>query len=443
MNNFNDDLTKGSIYSHLIKLAIPASMGMMFDTLYNLTDNWYAGMISDTALVGLSLAGIVFILLIALTIGLQSGTSAIVAPDFAKNNNNKVNAWIANSLSIGLAMSVLILVLGLLFSENLLNLLSDDRAAKKQGWDYLFIILLGNSAYAISSICAGALIAMGNTKIYRNILVIGFFANIILNPILTFQLNLGIRGLALATLLIKIASAIYLFRSLHKYTHVYIWPQFDWLTIKSSLKQIIPASLNFLTIIIGAFFIVAFVGRFGSEAVAGYSVALRIEQVLLLPALGLSSAVMAIVGQNYGVNNIHRVHETYSKSLKLGLLVSVVFIPVMIFAGPLLIGFFTDNKQMIEVGQLYLQADAAAFYAYVMIFTCVSVLQAIKQPIFPLIIGVSRQLILPVGINYILIVQLGYPITALFWSVVLIVIVSAFVMMWYSQKQIKLLINKN
>ena len=67
-----NDLTQGSIKSHLIKLAIPASMGMMFDTLYNLTDNWFAGMISDNSLVGLSLASIVFILLIAITIGLSS-----------------------------------------------------------------------------------------------------------------------------------------------------------------------------------------------------------------------------------------------------------------------------------------------------------------------------------------------------------------------------------
>lgn len=435
----DNNLTKGSIYSHLIKLAIPASMGMMFDTLYNLTDNWYAGMVSDTALVGLSLAGIVFLLLISMTVGLQSGTSAIVAPDFAKKHKDKVISWIANSLSIGLIMSIVILILGFLFSDSLLNLLSDDKAAKQQGWDYLFIIILGNSAYAISSICAGALIAMGNTKIYRNVLVIGFFANIILNPILTFQLNMGIRGLALATLLIKIASALYLFQSLHKFLHIYIWPEFNWQVIKSSLKQIIPASLNFLTIIVGAFFIVAFVGRFGSEAVAGYSVALRIEQVMLLPVLGLSSAVMALVGQNYGVNNIHRVHETYSKSLKLGLLVSVVFIPIMIFASPLLIGFFTDNKQMIEVGRQYLQIDATAFYAYVIIFTCVSVLQAIKQPLFPLVVGLSRQLILPVGINYILIVKYGYPLITLFWSIAIIVIMSAIVMMWYSQKQIKLL----
>jgi len=437
-----NDLTKGAIYPHMINLAIPASMGMMFDTLYNLTDNWYAGMVSDTALVGLSLAGIVFILLIAMTIGLQSGTSAIVAPDFAKKNAKKVNEWIANSLSIGLIMSVIILALGFVFADDLLALLSKDKEAKKEAWDYLLIIILGNIAYAISSICAGALIAMGNTKIYRNVLIIGFFANIILNPILTFQLNMGIRGLAVATLIIKMASAVYLYKSLYQYTHQNIKPHFDWGLIKKSLKQIIPASLNFLTIIVGAFIIVAFVGRFGSEAVAGYSVALRVEQVLLLPVLGLSSAVMAIIGQNFGVGQFERIYETYKKSLIIGLWVSLLFIPIMVFAGPYLIGFFTENKQMIEVGRLYLLADAAAFYAYVIIFTCVALLQAIKEPMFPLIIGISRQLVLPVIVNYILIVVLGYPVTALFWSVAIIVIVSAFIMLWYTQKRIKLLFLK-
>ncbi|HHL32579.1 MAG TPA: MATE family efflux transporter, partial [Oceanospirillales bacterium] len=109
----HNDLTQGPIKSHLIKLAIPASLGMMFDTLYNLTDNWFAGMISDNALVGLSIASIVFLLLIAITVGLQSGTSAMVAPDFANKNQPQVRSWIANSLGIGLLMSVVIVLLGL------------------------------------------------------------------------------------------------------------------------------------------------------------------------------------------------------------------------------------------------------------------------------------------------------------------------------------------
>lgn len=436
MPNQHKDLTQGPIKPHLISLAIPASMGMMFDTLYNLTDNWFAGMISDIALVGLSLASIVFILLIAITIGLQSGTSAMVAPDFASKNHAQVKSWIANSMGIGLMMSIVILVLGIQFADNLMDLLSKDSMAKSEAWDYLYIIILGNVAYAISSVCAGALIAMGNTVIFRNVLIVGFFGNLILNPLLTFQLGLGIKGLALATVIIKVSSAIYLFNALRKKTSVYSWPQFDFQHWKSCLKQILPSSFNFLTIIIGAFIIVAFIGRFGSEAIAGYSVALRIEQVLLLPVLGLSSAVMALVGQNFGIQAFDRIQETFKQTLKIGLLISFVFIPIMVFAGPLLMGFFTDNEDIIATGTLYLRADAVAFYGYVIIFTCVAVLQAIKQPNFPLVIGVLRQLLLPALINYILIIKLGYPLPYLFWSVVLIVIVSSVIMYMYTRRQL-------
>jgi len=437
-----NNLTQGPIKSHLIKLAIPASMGMMFDTLYNLTDNWFAGMISDIALVGLSLASIVFILLIAISIGLQSGTSAMVAPDFANKNHLQVKSWIANSIGIALIMSIVILLIGVYFAEQLMGLLSKDNLAKSQAWDYLFIIILGNVAYAVSSVCAGALIAMGNTVIFRNVLIVGFFGNLILNPLLTFQLGLGIKGLALATLIIKVASAIYLFKALKNKTQVYSWPQFDFQHWKACLKQILPSSFNFLTIIIGAFIIVTFIGRFGSEAIAGYSVALRIEQVLLLPVLGLSSAVMALVGQNFGIQAFDRIQETFSQTLKIGLIISVVFIPIMVFAGPLLMGFFTDNQNIIATGTLYLRADAVAFYAYVIIFTCVAVLQAIKQPNFPLVVGILRQLLLPALVNYVLIIKLGYPLPYLFWSVVIIVLISAIIMYWYTRRQLNLCCKK-
>ena len=101
-----------------------------------------------------------------------------------------------------------------------MDLLSKDSIAKKEAWDYLFIIILGNVAYAISSVCAGALIAMGNTVIFRNVLIVGFFGNLILNPILTFQLGMGIKGLALATVIIKVSSALYLFNALKSKTMI-------------------------------------------------------------------------------------------------------------------------------------------------------------------------------------------------------------------------------
>ena len=147
---------------------------------------------------------------------------------------------------------------------------------------------------------------------------------------------------------------------------------------------------------------------------------------------------MALVGQNFGIQAFDRIQETFRETLKLGLFISFIFIPIMVIWRTFIDGFFLlIMKKIIATGTLYLRADAVAFYAYVIIFTCVAVLQAIKQPNFPLVIGILRQLLLPTLVNYILIVHLGYPLSYLFWSIVSIVIVSAVIMYWYTRKQLR------
>lgn len=430
------DLTIGPVQKHLLKLTIPAASGMAFDTLYNLTDNWYAGMISDQALIGLSMASIVFLLLIALTIGLQSGTSAVIAPNVSQGHRKKIQRWFSNAIGLSLFMSVVIIFIGIVFSKDLLTFIVSENSALEEAWHYLSIIILGNVFYGLSSVCAGVLIAMGNTTTYRNILIIGFFLNLALNPLLTFQLNMGISGLALATLIIKLISVTYLFYVLHKQFGYSILPSIKWHWWRLLLKQVVPSSLNFFTIIIGGFIIIIFIGHFGEEAIAGYSVALRIEQLLLLPALGLSTAVMAIVGQNHGLQKHQRIKQTFLTALKLGAYISLLFIPIMLWLSPFLMNFFTSNINIISIGVLYLKIDAIAFFGYVAIFICVALLQAIKKPNFPMYVGIGRQLVLPVLINYFLIVLWKNPIETLFYSIVFIVLISALTLFWYTKKQI-------
>ena len=202
------------------------------------------------------------------------------------------------------------------------------------------------------------------------------------------------------------------------------------------MRQVAPASFNMLTVILGGFITVAFIGRFGSQNVAGYAVGLRLEQLLLLPALGLNTAVMAMVGQNFGANQLDRIQETYKKALLTGLGITVLSIPIMIFLSPTLLGFFSSNEQMIKTGTTYLRIDALAFFAYVVLFVSVASLQAIKKPMFPMYLGLARQLLLPATINYLLIVVFDLPMIWLFISIVIIVICSAVVSHWYTVREL-------
>jgi len=439
----HQDLTIGSIYHHLIRLAIPASMGMFFNTLYNLTDNWFAGKVSDDALVGLSISSIVFYLFIGLLAGLQNGTSVMVSTEVGLKQPQQLKKIIKNTLGIGIIFSLIIIALGITFAKDAIGWLSTENIVTALAWDYINILILGNIAFSLSSVAAGALMALGDTTSNRNALIVGFFANLALNPLLTFSLNMGVSGLAWATLIIKIASALYLLIILCKKLGYTPFPSFDKVAVIAILRQVLPASFNFFIMIIGSLMITGFVSRFGDYAVAGYSVGLRLEQVLLLPALGLNAAVLAISGQNFGAKNYRRIAETYRKGLILSFSISLICIPIMIFLSPLLMGFFSDQKAIIDVGTSYLRIDALAFFCYVSLFISVATLQAIKQPDFPVIMGFFRQLILPFVVNFFLIIQFGYSIEWIFGSVASIVFISMIITLLYTRSKLKKLAYAN
>jgi len=433
-SNTNSKLTSGSIYRHLIRLSIPAAMGMVFNTLYNLTDFWFAGLLSDNALAGVSIAGSVFFILLAIGMGLQTGTSAVIAPEIGAGDETGVAGWVDQAFGLSLLFSIVIMLLGWLLADKLVLFLGAESHIAPLANQYLQITLAGSGAFILTFMAAGALMAMGDTVSNRNVLMVGFFANFLLNPLFTFVLDFGVRGLALATVVIKVASALYLFRVLAIKTGRWVKPAFDMSKIFMLLKQVLPASLNMLTVIIGGFISVAYIGRFGSEHIAGYAVGLRLEQVLLLPALGLNAAVMAISGQNFGARQYDRVLETYIKGLTVGLAMAAVSIPVMVFLSPMLMGIFTQSELIKNTGASYLKIDAIAFYAYVVLFLSVAILQSIKQPMFPMVIGIARQLVIPASINYLLIVVLGYPMLSIFYTIVSIVVFSAFVSHWYTKR---------
>jgi putative MATE family efflux protein len=420
----------------MIRLSIPASIGMVFNSLYNLTDIWFAGYLGSDALAGLSIASSVFFLLLSIGIGLQAGASAMIAPGAGRGETHEVKGWLNNVSGMAIGFSIISILLGIVAARPLVALLGAEAHIEPLALEYLWVTLAGSIGFTLSFGAAGALIALGDTKSNRNALAIGFVANFALNPLFTFGLGLGVSGIALATVVIKLATAAYLLWVLAKRLNINIKPAFDWSRWQVLLKQVLPASFNMLTIVLGGFITVALIGQFGSNHVAGYTIGLRLEQVLLLPALGLNSAVMAIAGQNMGAGKNARVAEVYQKSLLLGLAMAVVCIPIMYFLSPLMVGMFTDSQSIKLTGVTYLRIDTLAFYAYVVLFQSVAVLQAMQKPMFPMYLGIARQLVIPSAINYVLIILWGYPMVSMFYTIVIVVMISAVVAYFYTKREI-------
>jgi len=367
---------------------------------------------------------------------MQNGTTAVIANEVGKKNMQDVPYWLNQAAGLGIVISAISLTTGYIFADDLIRFLGAEVHVAPYANRYVSIVLIGCFTFILSAVAAGTLMALGDTKSNRNAHLMGFIANFGLTPLLTFTFGLGVTGLALSTVIIKALTGVYLFFRLKQRLGNWCHPAFDFRHWKDLLRQVIPASFNMLTIILGGFITVSFIGRFGSDHVAGYAVGLRLEQVLLLPALGLFSAVMAMIGQNHGAGNSGRVIETYKKSLLIGLGMSVVSIPVMVLLSPLLISTFSSNPEIINTGSTYLRIDSIAFFSYVVLFIGVASLQAIKQPVFPMYLGIARQFVIPACLNYWLIVVMGYPMLWCFVSIVSVVLISSIICHWYTWRQL-------
>lgn len=393
------NLTHDPIPHLLKKIAIPASIGMFFNTMYYVVDNFYAGMLSSTALAGISLAAPILFLGLAIAVGVGQGTNALVGNARGENNHHLAQKYAGHALSFAWLSALLVGLIIWLSAPMLFSVMSAQGDYTVDAFKYLSIILptLGLMAYGMAA--NGILNSLGDTTSLRNSLVVAFIANIVLDPLLMFGFNWGIYGLAAATALTQLGSALYLTYKLSQsqlsgcLLFANLKP--NWLHYRALITQSLPASTNMFLVALGSLLITSAVARFGEDAVAGLGIALRIEQLVLLPTIGINIAVLSLVSVNYGAKQYQRMQHVALDSIKIGTWLMVVGgIGLFIFARPLL-GLFTDNESVITIGVGYLRIEAIILPAYVLSFVAGAVLQGMKRPVIPLYFNIMRQLVLP------------------------------------------------
>jgi putative MATE family efflux protein len=422
------DLTQGSILSHVKAIAIPSSVGFFFNTMFNVVDSIYAGQLSTDALAGLSLSFPIFFLIIAIGAGIGNGTSTLSAIAIGKKDMQEYHQLARNSLLMSLVIGVSLIFIAPFVIEPLFKLSGAEGASLALGVGYTQTIFYGSLFFLLNFALNGLLASQGNTKPYRNYLIIGFFMNLILDPLLIFGWfglpALGTVGVALATVIVQIFGTVYLTSQWMK-SELFDIAKFkksfgSFSTVRALLKQVIPASLNTATIALGIFIINYYVLMYGgSQTIAAYGAAVRIEQLVLLPTLGLNVAVLSIVGQNFGAGNFERIIKARSLVTKIGILIMLVGMVIIFFTSPYLIQIFNGDPVVIDAGTTYLRIEVLAFMTYVFLNMNISVLQGIKKPNFALWIGMFRQF-LPFVLFYFLGTTLNMGILGVWWGIVII-----------------------
>ena len=391
-------LTKDPIWFLLRKVTIPASVGSLFQTFYNLVDTWFAGKISAEAISAIAKSFPIYFTIIAVGVGIGAATNAMIGNSIGEKKERVASMYIAQSLIFALVISLLVTIFGLNASNFLLGVMGSDTAGIALTRKYLDIIFYGTFIVLIQISLNGTLNAQGDTKSYRNVLIFSFFLNIFLNPLFIWGYGIvpafGIAGLAIATVISQLIGTIYLAYKVNnckirEYLKLVCFiPKFEYLNPLT--RQSVPVMFSMLFIGVGIFNILYFIGQFGDLATAGYGAALRVEQVFLLPVIGLNTAVLSIGGQNFGAKAYNRIRELYTKALFFGSSFMAVAGIILFFGAEFFVSLFTDNQEAIKHGAIYLKVAALIGPIYPAFFITTAVFQAVKKPLYSLYLSIMR-----------------------------------------------------
>ena len=403
------NLLKDEVSLLVRKLAVPASVGTLFQTLYTIVDTFYAGKISPEALSALSKSFPIYFLIIATSIGVTVAGTSLIGSSIGEKNEKNVLSYFGNVIIYSIIISVVVSILGFAFGEKIFLLMNSSQEVTILGLEYINVIFLGTILFILVVALNSFLHAEGDTKTYRNVLIFSFFLNIILNPIFIFGFlfipPLGITGIGIATLIAQFVSLLVILikilnnQRIKQITLDHFKAKFFFL--KNIFFQSMPITIAILGYSIAATVVFTYVGLFGEYAVAGYGSATRIEQVVLLPILGINTAIISIIAQNIGAKYYDRVEQSYFTSIKYGLFIMLIAGVVIFISADIVPKFFSSNPNVIMHGSMYLKISAFILPAYPIFFLSNGFFMALKKSEKAMVNNIARNVIVPVLSFYI------------------------------------------
>ena len=411
------NLTSSPILKLLTQIAIPSMTGSLFQTLFNLIDTFYAGKISPEALAALAKAFPLYFIIISAGIGIVAGCNSLIANSLGSNNKVAGSIYSYHSIIYAFFLSIFIMLIGTFFSYDILKFMGSTQESIVLSKEYTDIIFLGTIIFLLLTSFNSVLYAQGDTKTYRNVLIVGVIFNIILNPIFIFGLffipAFGVAGLAISTILIQLAACIYLYFKVNQTELKIIFKISNFLIRKNFLinvfNQCMPITMALFLVAAGSYILLSFLSIFGDRAIAGYGAAVRFEHLFSLPVIGLNTAVISIAGQNFGAKRFDRIKEVYFKAVFIGMIIMCLAGIIIYLLSESIISIFSNDFEVIKFGSTYLKIAAFIGPIYPVFFISHALFTALKKTFLIFYSNLFRMIIFPITIVwFILNIMDGY-----------------------------------
>ncbi len=371
------DYTKGKISDALLLLAIPMILEMVMESLFAIVDTFFVSRISTEAVATIGITESLLMIIESVAIGIAMAGTALIARRIGEKNPEGAKKVIYNVVTLATIFSIAIGVICFIYASDILILMGSEEQLVKEGQGYTSIILGFNFFLTMLFVLNGIFRGAGNATIAMRTLWIANGLNIILDPLMIFGIGsftgFGLEGAAIATCIGRGTGVLYQTYHLFKGDTSVKINLIDWRLSTFMIKKITNIASGgagqFLIATASWIFLVRIINHFGSDAVAGYTIAIRIIIFTILPSWGLANAVATLVGQNLGAKDPDRAEKTVWMAGKYNMLFLLGISIIFFFSAEFFISLFSQDPVVISHGSAALQILCVSyiFFAYQMI----------------------------------------------------------------------------
>lgn len=399
------DMTEGTPWKKIVVFTLPMLIGNIAQQLYSTVDSIVVGKyVGDNALAAVGSAGPILNLLLVLFIGISMGASIMVAQYFGAKQREELSYTIGNCIVLTGIASLIIMAISPIITRPLLELL--DTPASIIDWceDYLMILFLGCAGSAFYNILSGILRGLGDAFWALVVLLISTVINIVLDIVFVANFNLGVSGVAWATIIAQAVSAILCFLRLASLKEIFdLKPQYMVLKQKFSMGVIrlgLPSGLTQAIFSMAMIVVQALTNSFGEMFIAANVIIMRVDGFAMLPNFSFGTAMTTYAGQNVGARNMERVTKGAKQGTILAVATSATLTGLILIFGKFLMGIFTDTAELVELSRNMMGIIALGYVAMAVTQSLSGVMRGAGDTMTPMWISLFTTIVVRLPIAY-------------------------------------------
>lgn len=399
------DMTEGRPWEKILIFTLPMLLGNIAQQLYNTVDSVVVGnYVGDNALAAVGSAGPILNLLLVLFVGISVGAGIIVSQYFGAKEREKLSITIGNCITLTAIATIFVMVVASLVARPLLELLDTPESIIDWCQSYLLILFIGSAGLAFYNILSGILRGLGDSMAALAYLLVSTVVNIVLDVLFVAKLNMGVSGVALATVIAQLISAVLCFLRLRRMVELFdMKPSYLKLQKYHALKVIqlgLPSGITQAIFSMAMIVVQSLTNSFGEMFIAANVIIMRVDGFAMMPNFSFGTAMTTYAGQNVGARRYDRVGKGAKQGTLIAMGVSAVLTSLILIFGKALMGIFTKTPELVDLSRDMMGILAVGYVAMAVTQSLSGVMRGAGDTVTPMWISIATTIFIRVPVAY-------------------------------------------